>query len=342
MEILKKINKKILFFSLIIIFVIISIIYIFTINSTSLGFSSNIPFEGDYKNIGILDDRIFLLKGKSLESYDEEGSNLLKSTVPTKTGSITGDKNKVIFYDKKKIYIIDKKGNIENSKTVKFEIRNIKLENDIIFIVGYNDILLLDLKGKEITSLKTDKDIATYELSEDNNILLVTTIGLDKDRYKSDIYIKYIDEDELISQTFDGEIIMYTQFLDKEEFLIASNKQILRMKNFEILAKRRITDFKGVGVLKSNVYLLEGDVLNVFDLDFNLSNALELKGDFNNLFVVNNKVILTNKNNCVEYSKGMLENSRSLDDVHRIIVNGNGLYLIHTNSITRGDLKLGE
>ena len=341
MDILKKFNKKILFFSVIIIIVVVSVIYLFSVKSGSLGFSSNIPFEGNYKNIGILDDRVFLLKGKSLESYDKDGKSLSKSTVPTETGTITGDKKNIVFYDNKKIYIIDKKGNIENSKTVKFEIKNIKLENNIIFIAGHNDLLLLDLKGKEITRLKTDKDITTYELSENKNILLVTTVGLDNNRYKSDLYIKYIDRDEVISQTFDGEIIMYTEFLDKEEFLLASNKQILRMKDFEILAKRRITDFKGVGIVKSNIYLLEGDVLNVFDLDFNLSNALELKGDFDNLFVVNNKVILTNKNSCGEYSKGSINNN-SIDDVHRIIVNENGLYLIQRNGITRGDLELGE
>ena len=341
MSILKKFNKKILFFFFIIIIAIVSVIYLISVSGGSLGSSSNIPFEGDYKNIGILDDRVFLLKGKSLESYDKDGNNLSKSTVPSETGTITGDKKNIVYYDNKKIYIIDKKGNIENSKTVKFEIKNIKLENNIIFISGHNNLLLLDLKGNEISSLKTDKDITTYELSEDENILLVTTIGLDNNRYKSDLYIKYIDRDEVISQTFDGEIIMYTEFLDNEEFLLASNKQILRMKDFEILAKRRITDFKGVGILKSNIYLLEGDVLNVFDLDFNLSNALELKGDFDNLFIVNNKVILTNKNSYGEYLKGSINNN-SIDDVHRIIVNENGLYLIQRNGITRGDLELGE
>ena len=101
MNISKKLNKKILFISLIIIVIIISMIYIFSIGGTSLEYSSNIPFQGDYKNIGILDDRVFLLKGKSLESYDKDGKNLSKSTVPTETGTITGDKKNIVFYDKK-------------------------------------------------------------------------------------------------------------------------------------------------------------------------------------------------------------------------------------------------
>lgn len=339
MKILKKINKKLLGFTLLLVFVIVIILLLFNFKTSNIGHMEKIHFEGDYSNIAILDEAIFILKSNNLKAYDETGKEKISVNIPVENGHLVGNNNKLVIYENKNLYIINANGEIAESIKMKFEIKNVEIKDDIIHISGEKELVLMDLKGKQIDSIKTNSAIATSIMSENNKELVVTTIDLIDNVYKSNIYLKNLKENTEINQSFVGEIIMFSEYIDKDRYLLISNKQAIILDDFDIQVKRRISEFKGAGILKSNIYILEGDSLNIYDFDFKLINSIQLKGDYNNLFISDNRVFLLSKNNYSEYSRGKVDGIISVPDIQKIIKNENGLYLIHKDSVTNVDKK---
>ncbi|QQK08439.1 DUF5711 family protein [Miniphocaeibacter halophilus] len=338
MKIFEKINKKLFGFILLFVLIIIGlVVLLFNLKTNNIGHMEKIPFEGDYSNIAILDKEIYLLKSNNLKSYDEIGKEKISVNVPVENGHLVGNNNTLVIYENKNLYILNSDGKIEESIKMKFEIANIEVKDKTIYVSGEKELVLIDLKGKQIDSIKTNSAITTSTMSENQKELIVTTIDLIDNVYKSNLYLKDLKNDTKINQSFVGEVIMFSEYIDKDRYLIISNKQAIILNDFEIQSKRRISDFKGAGVLKSNIYILEGDSLNIYDFDFKLINSIQLKGDYNNLFVSDNRVFLLSKNNYSEYIRGKADTVISVPDIEKIIKTENGLYLIHKDSVTNVD-----
>ncbi|HHX67326.1 MAG: hypothetical protein WAO56_02140 [Miniphocaeibacter sp.] len=335
MKKLKKFNKKLFGFIILLVFFVVIIFLLFNLKAGSIGSMEKIPFEGDYTNIAILDEGIYLLKTNNLKSYDETGKEKISVNIPVEKGHLVGDNNKLVIYENKNLYIVNSNGKIEESLKMKFEIKNIEIKDNIIYISGDKELVLMDFKGKQVDTIKTKSAITTAIMSEKQKELIVTTIDLIDNVYKSKIYLKNIKEDTEISQSFAGEVIMFSEYIDNDRYLLISNKQAIIFDDFNIESKRRISEFKGAGILKSNIYILEGDSLNIYDFDFKLINSIQLKEDYSNLFVSDNRVFLIGKNNYSEYIRGKVDNAKTVSDVQKIIKTENGLYLIHKDSVTK-------
>ena len=333
-------GKKILY----IIFLMILFVYILFFTKDKFGkidYINDFPIGANYSNIAILDKRIFSLEGNILSIYDNSGKEISSEPISLEKASIVGNYNKAIVYKDKMLYIINKNGKIKNSINTEFNILNIKIEEDIIYVVGEKNLNIYDFKGNEISNIETKEKIATFSLSSDKKKILVTTLFLERNVYVSTLYLKDIKENKKVVLSFPNEIIIFSKFLDKENYILVSNRQILYMYDLNISNKRLVSNIKGVGVIKSNIYLLEGDILNIYNLDFDLINTIDLKGEYKYLYAVNDRLFLLNDNTVSEYIRGEIKNTTVVDNILRRVVNNNGLYILMEDSIIKAGLNIG-
>ena len=285
--------------------------------------------------------KFFILKSNILKAYDRNGKELFSDNIPLEKGNIIANYNKAIIFEEKIFYILNDNGKIKQSINVKFNILNIVIRNKNIFVVGDKNLNIYDLNGKTIGNIKTKDKIATFDISKDNKEILVTTLKLEKDIYISSIYLKNLENNKEIVQSFINEIIMYSEYLEDRNYLLVSNRQFLYMTGVEILNKRLAYNIRGIGTTKSNIYLLEGDLLNIYDFEFDLRNSLQLESDYKYLYAINNRLFLLNGNIISEYIRGEIKNISSVDNIKRIIENNNGLYLITNDAIIKVDKYMG-
>lgn len=343
MKFLKKINKRLVLFIVIIVAIIASI-FLFASKAKKSGIIGNIDkisIGEDYNNTVILNKAVYIFNNSNLKSFDETGKQVFSKAVPINSGKMVGDKNNLVIFEGNKFSILNDEGKVEKNINMKYEILDIEVKNESIFVVGEKEISVYDLEGEKITSQKTKDRIATFDISKNKGELIVTTIDLVNGLYKSDIYLKDVEKNKFISQTFLNEIIMHSEYLNNEEYVLVSNKEILILEDFHINSKKRVVDFKGMGILNSNIYLLEGKNLNVYDFEFGLVNTTKLKDDYTRIYTDSQRVIVFNEKKCSEYARGKIKESVDIKDSQRIIINDNGLYFIHNNAISRADLLLG-
>lgn len=343
MKLLKKINKRIVILLLCFLFLIFFIVFITTKvkDASIVGNINKIPINENYNNIAILDNGLYILENSNLKLYGGKNGEIFSKNIPFSNGKLVGNNNKLVIFQGNEFSIFDENAKVDKKIKINYEILDVEIKNDNIFIVGKHNISVYDLNGEIITSLKTKDQIATFDLSKNKTELVVTTLDIVNGIYKSDLYIKNVEENKYISQTFSNQIIMFCEYLDNDQFMIISNKEILILNDFEIISKKHVYNFKGIAMLNLNIYLLEGNKLNVYDLDFNLVNSTTLKDDYTNIYADSNKVILYNKEKCSEYAKGKIKITKDIKNVKRTIINENGLYFINENSVKRADILLG-
>lgn len=338
---MKKFKKENIIFLLILSILFIFILFFSEDKFSKIEYLDNIPIESKYNNIAILDKKLFILRSNTLTAYNRKGKELFSGTIPLKKGTIIANYNKAVIFEEKILYILNDKGKIKKSINVEFNITNIVIKNNNIFVVGKKDLSIYDLNGKSIGKIKTKDQIATFDISKDNKEILVTTLKLEKDIYSSSIYLKNLEDDKEIVQSFINEIIIYSEYLEDRNYLLVSNRQFMYMSGVEILNKRLAYNIKGVGTIKTNIFLLDGDKLNIYDLEFNLRNSLQLEGDYKYLYAVRKRLFLLNGNTISEYSRGEIKKVNAVDNIKRVIENNNGLYLITNDIIMKVESYIG-
>ncbi|WP_100066098.1 DUF5711 family protein [Miniphocaeibacter massiliensis] len=338
-------NKKIK-----IIFIVLTLIIVVTLVFLKIRFGNkvvgdmkNIPFNGNYKNIAILDEEIYILNGNNIKSYDKEGKDKISSTIPINDAKIIGESNKLFVYDNKNMYILDSEAKILKKLEIPFEIEYVNLKKEIIYIVGEDNYECYDFEGELITKGEIEDAISTISVSSEKTNLVVTSLSSTEDNFKSNIYLKDIEENKEIKQTFLDEVIMHSEFVDDERYLTVSNKQIIVFENFQIINKIMIDDFKDISISDSNIFVLKGDILNVYDFDLKIETSVELESDFKNIYAEGNKAALIGGNNYGYYKhKGdKISELYSVEDIQGYIINNNGLYLLHTDTVTKAKLSVG-
>ncbi len=336
-------NKKFRYLFILLIGVVLSIciFMIFKFTSTPIGNMRNIPFNGNYKNIAILEKEICILEENNLKIYDEEGNEIKNVTLETSEGKLEGSNNKLFVSSKDAVYILNNQGTLIKKLEIPFETKNTKVDENL-YVFGDKQFQIYDLEGKLILEDAFKSVISTMSLSSNKEKLVATTLDATKDNFKSDLYLNNIKDNKDASQTFINEVIMYSKFIDEDRYLTVSNKQMILFDSFAIVNKVMLNDFKDISFSDSNIYLLNGDLLNVYDFDLTLKVSIELEVDFSSIYCEGSKVILIGTNNYGYYKDKSTKLNKIVDteEVYGHIINNNGLYLLHSDSVTKIDLGI--
>lgn len=310
----------------------------------SFSISKSIPLETDTEDIGYYGD-IILWDGHTITKIKEDGQVMGQKGFNFHDPGIYMGEGHIYVYEKPsgEVYILDK-----NLSTLD----KIKMENRIENIIESKDNVIIHMEevlGESIAILDKDREVKEKIITENSNILnyavnsrgnkyLISTLTLEASSIKSRVQAFEIGGKELFSHEFRDELIVLTEYMDGDKFIVATDSNLYCISQDEIVWAKAYSSLKDIILANGNIYILYSNILEGLDLDGEGKLKFSLSEDYDNIMPFRNHLVLYGS----QYIMGLNEEGEifkhnSESNIKRIIRARDRILILNENTIEIGD-----
>jgi uncharacterized protein DUF5711 len=206
-----------------------------------------------------------------------------------------GDEN-VYVMDKSigDIYALNKDGEVIERFKTDNNIFNLKEEyGKLINHIKSKDnegLVILNSKGEEIFKYMELKNILAYSIEEKSSKYMISNMSIENGL---ESYANIYKSDGSLEDTikFPGEMILYTQFIGKEQ-LVLTNLNLYMINGKDIKWKKPYPFIKDIQVIDGEIYMLYDVNLEILNLNGERQEKFVFPKEYKNIFVYDDYAIL--------------------------------------------------
>lgn len=274
---------------------LISKITSLSVKEMSLEYRKQVKLE-DGGRANIYNDKILNWNGQSLEIFSLDGILLEKKDIEFENPNMVFGKEKLYLINKSQgdIYILDE--NLEIGEKIEGHkgIFNLKEEGKAMIVHSKSqdreEIIFMDFMGGELFRNVELKNILTYSIDENNSRYLVSNFNMG-DAMESKVNIYNMDGKLENTMSFPGEIILFTEFIEKGNLLL-SNLSLYATDGVEIIWEKSIPFIKDIKVVDREIYVLYDNNLDIMNFQGEIKEKFVFSKEYNKIFVSKNLGIL--------------------------------------------------
>ncbi|QQY79783.1 hypothetical protein EDD65_10713 [Keratinibaculum paraultunense] len=301
----------------------------------------SISIGEDIEKVFIHGGSIVLWKDNKLIKLDFDGNKQWeRDFIFDNTGISVGEKYIYVFEKPSGIiHFLDTNGETAHRVDLETPIVNIveKDKNVLVHIIKGNKegISTLDMEGNTIDEfLIGDKNILTYDINEDNFTYIISSLKLDKNEITSEVQVFKKGNELLLEKEIKDEMILYTNFIDKDKVLIMTDGSLYMLKEKEILWEKEFQLIKDIYVDGSKIYILYGNTIETISIDGETQEKISFTEEYKKILPFNGYLIVYGD----EYILGLKKEEelfkyKSEEPILKIIEELDKLILIHEDKI---------
>jgi hypothetical protein len=261
-------------------------------------------------NLIYFNSRIIKWEDNVITYLKEDGSNnWVKEFDLIEPGFILGKGNLYII-DKSSgdIFQLDMHGDTVLRLQLNKPIYNLKESNGNIIIhsKGNNEESLefLNMEGKKISSLSTEEKILTYSVQDNGTNYIYSTIELRKSNLNSRIYVNSIENKNKYMVDFQGEIVIYTEFIQNAVVVLTDSGVYYIDNTGEIKWSRELNLIKDFHILNDRLYMLYENSFEIIDLKGKSISKISFDAEYKKVLTIDNYTVLYSNNELVILQEG--------------------------------------
>lgn len=310
----------------------------------SFNISKTIPLEITSEDIGYYGNPI-LWDGQTLTKIKEDGEVIKEKGFNFQDLGIYMGEGHIYVYEKPsgEIYILDKDLNT---------IDRLKMENRVENLVESGDQLIIHMEeilGESIAILNRDGEIKEKIITENRNILnyavnsrgnkyLISTLALEAAGLRSRVQAFQVAGQELFSHEFNDQVIVFTEFLDGDKFILATDRSLYCIIEGEIAWTRAYKSLKDIILANGNIYLLHSNIVEVLGLDGQEKFSLSLSEDYKSIIPFRKHLVLYGPQYIIGLDEGEeIFKHKSNDMIKKIIKVRDKILILNENTMEIGD-----
>ncbi|MBK5251411.1 MAG: hypothetical protein JJE29_02045 [Peptostreptococcaceae bacterium] len=185
--------------------------------------------------IAIEGEGLVVYDNGALTFYDLEGTSIWKKTIEAKNPRLFANETYIVLADTEqgKLWRLNYEGGIVNSLEKEFPLGGLyqNRENFLLYFGQEGNLLdVIDDKGKTITEITIPKGyILDAAISDSSNIIAVSTLSIDNEKYYSSILFYNLDGIVMAGNRYDGEIIFRTFFSRSDNLKALAGNRVFSM-----------------------------------------------------------------------------------------------------------------
>lgn len=298
-----------------------------SVKEMSLEHVNRVNLKGAGK-IDLYNERILNWNEKSLSVLSLDGSPIIKKDFQFENPDIVFGKAKIYIMDKNlgNVYILNENGETEEKIQSKKGIFNLKEEGEKLIIhtkKGDGEaITFMDSKGEEIASTSKARDILTYSMDDKASKYLISNIDM-LEGMESQVNIYNLDGNLENTLNFPGELVLYTEFIGKEQ-LVLTNLKLYLIGDGQIIFEKQYAFIKDIKIIDREIYILYDSNLEVLNFKGEVQDKYVFSKIYNKIFVHRGLGILYGDHNVLGVKKGKIVLDYEMEEeIKAIYGNGN-------------------
>jgi hypothetical protein len=309
-----------------------------------LNISKSIPIEegtidiGNYKGI-------VLWNGEKLTKINNDGEIVKEKEFNfEEIGICMGDKN-IYIYEKPtgEIYILN--DNLETIDKIQMETRveNIVESFDYILIHTKEDfresIEILNKDKKIIESIITEnRSILNYSINSSGNQYMISTMSLESSGIKSEIQGFKIGGDELFYHEFKDEIVLYTEYIDKDKIILMTDSNLYCISGKEILWNRSYESLKDIYFYNGEIYILYSNTMEILSTDGDIKFNFSFSEEYRKILAYDNYIVLYGNGYIIGLdNEGEIFKYKSEDNIIKAVKDNRKIMILYNDKIDLGN-----
>lgn len=287
----------------------------------------------DIFNINVYDGNIIGWKYNKIAFYKNDGKLITEKQLNFSEPEIYYGEKTIYSYDKEygDIYNFDKKGETLDRLQLNKRIYNIKEDYGNLIIHFKNDreesLNILD-KNKVLLGnyFFEGENILTYSVNKNGDKITIGTLDIKGDTIKSEIHFYGENNEKLSSINLEDEIVLYLNYLTKDETIALTDKSLYLIKDEKVLWKED-KDYKYIKdiIIEDKIYLLYSSYLDILDFDGTVINTIGFGEEYKkiqkskeNILVYGDKglSILNNGENILNYDIDIIDAYLDKDKIY--------------------------
>ncbi len=210
----------------------------------------------------------------ALAFYDLEGTSVWKKEIEAENPRLFANETYIVLADAEqgKLWRLNYAGEIVNTLEKEFPLGGLyqNRENFLLYFGQEGNLLdVIDDKGKTITEITIPKGyILDAAISDSSNIIAVSTLSIDNEKYYSSILFYNLDGIVMAGNRYDGEIIFRTFFTPSDNLKALAGNRVFSMSREgdvlweeELEGKLSRADLDDSGYVSMIVEAINGDMI---------------------------------------------------------------------------------
>ena len=256
---------------------------------------------------------IVVHKENQLVGYGYDGKEQWSKDIVLKNYNLFFGESNIYIYEKPTGYIqfINKSGDIFKEMNLDEEIKGLKKDYENIIVYTEKDsnekIYIIDKNTniREVNDLEL-KNILTYSASKEYASYGISTLNLDaKDMNSKFTAFKYGNQ-VLYRKDFNGEMVLYSKFLDTHRVVIMTDKNVYLLNDFEgnTLWKKSYELIKDIDVKDNKINILYGNTLETLAANGHIDSKYSFVDNYRKIVTFDNFIMVYGDNNIMAIRDG--------------------------------------
>lgn len=305
---------------------------IFKARDMELKLIADYPIEKDISKIDIYGENIIEWKDNKLSIVDLKGFEIFKKNYKFKEPDLVFGKEIIYIMDKAdgRIELLDKDGKSEGQIEFNSSFKKLKEEKEDIHIYKKDgNVETIDIINREGKTLKSHEEripILTFNIEDENNKYLVSTLAMDED-LSTLVDIYSLEDEEIQSFELKDEIVVYTKFI-KNKIIIVTDTAAYVFENAKEKWRKEIKNLKDIGIKGNDLYILYGNKFQILNLRGKVKEEVELKLPLEKIKITDEGILLFGRNDIIiPDSKGNRLNFKTKEDIKDLKYDGGNLLI---------------
>lgn len=272
-------------------------------------------------NMKVYEDNIFVWEANKLILFDMEGSLKIEKQFNFEDPFLHFGDNYIYIGDKSTgdIYKLDKDG--ETIDRINFDkpFFNINEKNKTTIIhTKSNDGESVYIYDKDSVLIGnhsfTDKSIINYALGNSGVQYALSTLDLNENKLKSNMLLYGENNEELYSLDIDAEIILYSQFIKKDNIVVLTDKSLYSIKDGNIMWQNSFNLIKDI-YIKDKIYILYSNYLESINSEGKSIEKVGFNKDYQKIIPFNRDILVYGNSglNLISNEKEILSKDEDID-----------------------------
>lgn len=291
------------------------------------------------ESVNFYDGNIIKWGTDKISFLNSDGSLILEKNFNFNEAEIHYGKKHIYVFDKTTgdIYALDSKGNTINRYQLNKEIYNIKESNEnLILHMKSPDKEIINILDKDKVLIGNyiyeNKNILTYNCNRDGTKNLVALLNLNDGILKSEIDIYGINNEMINTLDFEGEIILYIDFTQKEDIIALTDRSLYFISNEKIMWKKQFDLIKDIYLDKDKIYILYSNSLEFIDYSGRTENKLMLIEEYDKILSFGDKLLLYGNSHLLIIKDGK-EIIKDTESIEEAFTSGNNILVLNQEAM---------
>ena len=224
-----------------------------------------------------------------------------------------------IYYGDKNIYVMDKSaGDVYSFNSKGETIDRLQIGNEIFNLKESHDNLIYHIKNSPEESIKIldkdrvvignysyeDKNILTYATNKGGTESAISLLSLNEGSLKSQVESYGENKEKLNSLDIEGEIVVYLDFVSKDEIIALSDSSLYLIKSGKIMWKKQFDLIKDIYLGENKINVLYSNYLESIDFSGRTENKTSFSEEYKKILPFEGMFLLYGDNNITILQEG--------------------------------------